>query len=529
MPDDNIIKIIHYLKLVLLIFGLSIANAFADDVMQCQVTSSVENLAGGHGKQLKDDFILTSKAEQFIKLPAGKHQFLLNCTSQKQGVLSFSASGLENNSFFVDGKKISRLTSSQIAYLTPDTNFQARLLLTKQFSGKFFLKWSALNQFVSQKQQNLFVVSLFYGMCFTLALYVLILGSRLNDKRFYYYSFYMVSVAIFFLLQEGQLNLFLPLNRGQNDIITQMFFAGLTVYLATRFLIRLLDLDHLWPKLSLYLLVLPANIVIGLTLLLFIVNNSVFSIFSSIISYLTLYIIAGNLYLTGRAAWQKVHTANIVFIALVVLMAAMILRVAIPDMDIFLRKYALFFSITLESFLLAMATAERIKQLNIEGRMAKHEAITDELCNIYNRRGWIQQAEKVLALQRSENGYCVVFFIDLNKFKQINDNYGHAIGDEVLIAISMLIKHQVKSKDAVGRIGGDEFVVISYFKDRENADELLHRLKKRLQKTIIQCSAGEIEITSSVGYQVYSEPPSGIEQILKEADRVMYQHKLAFE
>ncbi len=485
------------------------------------------NRQGSHAPVLQQSLAIGTQLS--IELPQGESTLLLSCDSTEVGVFSFSHTSISQHALQIDGMSILPLTTNQISYHTPASSFLARLNINKEIPGKVILKWSSLNAFIEYNQKNAFVVSLFFGVTVALAVYVLILGRNLKERRFYYYSFYMFSVTIFFMLQEGQLNLFLANSFGQNKIVTQMFFAGLTVFLGARFLIRQLDLDKLWPKLSLYLLQLPANIVLLLSFIIWVVDIPWLIKISAVISYATLYIITGNVFLIGLAAKRKVPTANIVFLAIIILLVAMVIRVAIPDMNIFIRKYVLFFSITLESLLLAMATSETIKQISYQGKQAQKEAITDELCNIYNRRGWIQQAEKILAQHQEYGGYFVVFYIDLNKFKQINDRYGHHVGDEVLMAISMLITHQVKRSDPVGRIGGDEFVVISYFKNKKNSGYILDRLKQKLERTLIQCSAGEIEITSSVGIQIYSEPPEGIDQVLKEADQIMYEHKLAFD
>jgi len=118
-----------------------------------------------------------------------------------------------------------------------------------------------------------------------------------------------------------------------------------------------------------------------------------------------------------------------------------------------------------------------------------------------------------------------IFYIDLDHFKEINDQYGHAIGDEVLIKMVALIRKCVRDRDIVARLGGDEFTVI--LEDIENPD-ILNHVAKRLCRAIAQpfkIQDRVINTGASVGVSLYPSQGKDMETLLKNADAAMYHAK----
>ena len=104
-------------------------------------------------------------------------------------------------------------------------------------------------------------------------------------------------------------------------------------------------------------------------------------------------------------------------------------------------------------------------------------AYHDQLTGLYNRRAFLEHAYLVSASIFRRNGTLAIMIIDLNKFKQINDIYGHQAGDEVLKLASQKLKNQLRKSDLIARIGGDEFVVLAEVENPEDAEKVAKKLR----------------------------------------------------
>ena len=152
-------------------------------------------------------------------------------------------------------------------------------------------------------------------------------------------------------------------------------------------------------------------------------------------------------------------------------------------------------------------------------------AIVDELTKISNRRGFLALAEHGLSLCARQNLPACLVFLDLNKFKSINDRYGHAEGDQALIAFADLMKGVFRSSDIFARLGGDEFVALLTNTVASQADEIIVRLSDAL-RDFNRAAARGYDLAFAHGVVEYSpsEPPA-IEKLLSEGDALMYENK----
>ena len=164
------------------------------------------------------------------------------------------------------------------------------------------------------------------------------------------------------------------------------------------------------------------------------------------------------------------------------------------------------------------------KRLEEELReMSLHDLLTD----LYNRRGFFVVAEQqVKAANRAKRKMRLTYF-DCNNFKWINDSFGHGQGDKVLVDTAHILRQTYRESDIIARIGGDEFVVFSMDPVEVGHDEVL----KRLQQNIDEYNAKEIRryrLSLSWGTAVYDpESPISLDELMSQADRLMYTHKKA--
>lgn len=170
------------------------------------------------------------------------------------------------------------------------------------------------------------------------------------------------------------------------------------------------------------------------------------------------------------------------------------------------------------------ALLDEIKNLNTTIAKLAHSADTDPLVPVKNRRAFMREIERAQTVaSRYDIPSCIIFF-DLNKFKEINDYYGHGIGDELLIKIGRCLKNSVRDSDIVARLGGDEFGVILFKTDEQFAQTKAVILARQITKQRIVLPNGEIHLTAAWGTSP-CYPDNSIKQILDRADRAMYQNK----
>jgi diguanylate cyclase (GGDEF)-like protein/putative nucleotidyltransferase with HDIG domain len=156
----------------------------------------------------------------------------------------------------------------------------------------------------------------------------------------------------------------------------------------------------------------------------------------------------------------------------------------------------------------------------IRYRAAEVSASTDSLTGLLNSRSFFQQLEQELRRCQRERTALAVFVCDVNKFKNINDQFGHVEGNNVLRAIAAALKGICRDYDYIARLGGDEFAVVIPGADSNQAGELTERI-------ISAAASAWRDVSISVGFAVYPADGETTEQLLTEADHRMYQYKHA--
>jgi diguanylate cyclase (GGDEF)-like protein len=155
----------------------------------------------------------------------------------------------------------------------------------------------------------------------------------------------------------------------------------------------------------------------------------------------------------------------------------------------------------------------------------KQQTFLDDLTGLYNAR-YLKFAidNALLRCKRPDQSFSVLF-LDVDRFKAVNDRYGHVVGSEFLVAIGKTIKNSVRNIDPVFRYGGDEFVVILQDTALEGAVEIAERLRRQVERREFVIQSHRLRTTVSVGIAVCPEHASEREALLKLADEAMYNAK----
>ncbi|HET6370718.1 MAG TPA: GGDEF domain-containing protein, partial [Nitrospiria bacterium] len=147
---------------------------------------------------------------------------------------------------------------------------------------------------------------------------------------------------------------------------------------------------------------------------------------------------------------------------------------------------------------------------------------TDFLTGVANHRAFYDKARvEILRLARNGRPFTVAHF-DLDNFKEINDRYGHVVGDEVLRVVAKTISANLRGIDMIARLGGDEFVILLPETDADPARLAVGKIQKVL--------SGEMDrnrwmVTFSIGVVTFGAPPRSVEEMINKADRLMYDVK----
>ena len=155
----------------------------------------------------------------------------------------------------------------------------------------------------------------------------------------------------------------------------------------------------------------------------------------------------------------------------------------------------------------------------------ERQALHDPLTKLPNRLLLMDRARQAVARLRRSNGPIALIFIDLDRFKAINDNLGHAVGDHLLISVSERLAEMLRDSDTVARLGGDEFVILAEDLDSDaEALAVAERVLHALEEPFLVGSA-EVSMLASVGVSITHDHEAEPEDLLREADVAMYRAK----
>ena len=156
-------------------------------------------------------------------------------------------------------------------------------------------------------------------------------------------------------------------------------------------------------------------------------------------------------------------------------------------------------------------------------RQMESIATSDPLTGVLNRRGFERNAAERLTAS-ADDATGALLFIDLNDFKQINDRFGHEIGDQLLRIAADRLKTSLRSRDIIGRPGGDEFVALVPDVDADVADRLAIRLTRGLEEPYV-IGDKTLNCAASIGLALYPDHANTLTGLLREADEAMYRAK----
>jgi diguanylate cyclase (GGDEF)-like protein len=202
---------------------------------------------------------------------------------------------------------------------------------------------------------------------------------------------------------------------------------------------------------------------------------------------------------------------------------------------LWLSLFVTLFFVTL-SFMLSNYLARRFSlyesqinkdfsELNTIKEQLQHQALHDVLTNLPNRVLLADRLSQSMVQSQRHHNLLAVVFLDLDGFKEVNDTYGHDLGDELLIIASLRMKEALREGDSLARIGGDEFVaVLADLTTVEDCEPILDRLLLAASESV-KVGNVELNISASIGVTLYPQDNVSADQLMRHADQAMYVAK----
>ncbi|MGZ3158633.1 MAG: GGDEF domain-containing protein [Burkholderiaceae bacterium] len=198
--------------------------------------------------------------------------------------------------------------------------------------------------------------------------------------------------------------------------------------------------------------------------------------------------------------------------------------ISLPPLSFINNLILYFFALGLACMLMLVIRSFRQKAFLLEKELL-HISRHDSLTGCCNRRYLTELAEREVALSKRHGRTLAVIMLDIDHFKQINDTYGHHIGDNVIKQLVKTCTENLREIDHFGRLGGEEFVCVLPEADEAEAMGCADRLRRAIEALLVETPQGPIRFTISSGVAVLEMKHVNWEALLKDADAAMYRAK----
>jgi len=449
------------------------------------------------------------------------------------------------DSHIIKSSEAKRLEYNEsIFYHIKNPSISLLIELEKIFKNKSeinIIGWISINAF-------------YYGVIFALLIYVIFFSYIFKHKSFLYYSYAHIALIVFLADADGWLQRIFWYDHPLLSMVTIPITMVLSISLITIFTRMLLSTKDLSRKIDIILILLIYINIISTTMIFFVSSD----IANQTIEYIVLTSLAFLIYAifhiisTNKFSSQRYFVIlwEILLIALFVEYLRYLNYIPSNILTSMVFKVVLFF----ELIIISMTTISQrynqlekdIKDIKISAKeneiklsqiefdekrlQQKHDLLnklagTDGLTGLYNRREYFNICESLIFRAKNEFEPYALMMLDLDHFKNVNDTYGHDIGDLVLKSVTSAITNAKREDDVFGRIGGEEFAFFMSNTTAKEAEVIANSFCKLVSKLQIDTGNEIIGVTVSIGLTSDSSRQSTLSELMKSSDVALYEAK----
>jgi diguanylate cyclase (GGDEF)-like protein len=397
------------------------------------------------------------------------------------------------------------------------------------------IHFSTLQQAVNRDVASSFQYGVLYGIMMALALYNLVLFIFIRQKEYGLYSLYLIGFVLNSFSYTGQLHTIITYDFGAYFQDWLDIFLMITYSVAGLHFARvLLKTKNYAPKLDRFVLRITLLIPIGM-LIGFAFNQLFFSMtlaFALNTSFVILFVVMGIRALKANKPFALIFILSSVTAAICITVSTLaVAGVIVPYNDYTFKIIEV--GMAFEAILLAVILARQFRMAQVDKLIAEKYARTDSLTQMNNRRGFQDLTKPICQNIIREKRDVSVVLIDIDSFKQFNDQYGHDIGDKVLQKVAECIIETCRGADVCGRWGGEEFIVFLPESSQHQAVLQAERIRTAIE-TLKVCVVNEpLFITASFGVSGTEHSRfngeqfnfNALESMIKQADLALYVAK----
>lgn len=423
------------------------------------------------------------------------------------------------------------LGHGRLAYRYPANVPASTLILLKLepvdgLSPPLSFHLESLTAFLAHDAHWLTLFSACFAVMLTMALMALCFALMLRDNTFSWYAGYIFCYALIQSIQTGFL--FHPLEIGwlaPSASLLESASISLSVAFAALFMTRFCELQRFAPLLRAPVLALA----IGMPMVVLMRSSSIGLLVDVSQALIDPLLILGALLMLLTAIVAASHGSRHAWfflvgwtplLALTALSTAQ-LSGALPGMGWI--SDASVVAGAFEAIVLSIGLGDRALTMRRDRDMVRALADNDSLTGVLNRRAWSEAAEALL--EESVGRPVALLFLDLDRFKLLNDQQGHRAGDHALIEVAEALRAELRPTDLLGRYGGEEFIAMLDGVVQEQAMQVATRLCRRVHRLEIPVNQ-EFMLSISIGVAMRNSSDT-VETLIERADQAMYQAKVS--
>jgi len=372
------------------------------------------------------------------------------------------------------------------------------------------------------------VLWLSLGILIGVSLVVLLFWARLRERVYLLFAASMTLQLLYVLLAYGDAYALPVLSwLAQFGVAGIWFVATSSTIVTVLFLIEFADLHPRAPWLSRALLLVGA-LLPGLLLVLLVspwpADKQWFPAFGNGLLLLANAIAIITLATVWLRGGRHAGFVLIAWVPLVTVSTARAMQLgAGQPLDTWL-EYGLPVTQAFSAVVLVLGLADRMLTFRRERDVAQQHAEHDALTGVFNRAGIVRRLDHAIIESRRQRLPLSVLFLDLDHFKRINDTFGHPVGDACLCAVTDVIRSQTVPEHLLGRIGGEEFLLVVPGNNRRHARDLAEYIRLQVEARCGTVKGAPVALTLSIGV-VECGPEDTATTLIKRADEAMYQAK----